>query len=58
MPAFAQRFLFPPEIGVDQPKQAPYSAIIRLGFDDFLRAPRVQRQKLTVLCLRLLSSAR
>ena len=35
MLAFTQRVLFPPEIGVDQPKQAPYSAIIRLGFDDF-----------------------
>ena len=36
MPAFTQRVLFPPEIGVDQPKQAQFPAIIRLGFDDFL----------------------
>src|SRR5262249_39313612 len=35
-PAFTQRFLLPPEIGVDQPKQAQVHAISRLRLDDFL----------------------
>src|SRR5439155_195036 len=35
-PAFAQRFLFPPETGVDQTKHAQRRAVIWLSLDDFL----------------------
>src|SRR5438552_15809488 len=35
-PAFAQRFLFPPETGFDQTNHAPRRAVIWLSLDDFL----------------------
>ena len=56
--AFAQRFLFPAEAGVDHTQHAPRRTEIWLRLARFSPAPRVQRQTPTALCARRLSCAR
>src|SRR5213079_3434973 len=53
-PAFAQRFLFPAETGIDQAKHAQRWAVIWLSLDDFLllraRSSKSRPRFLIVFC--------